>query len=58
MKKILVGLLTAVGLFTASQAHAFDLTASYGGFTQMDAMDCHDGGGDVNTAWGVVNFGC
>lgn len=56
MKKILFVLLTAVGLMTSSQAYAFDLTASYGGYTQMDAMDCHDGGGDVNTAWGVVNF--
>ena len=57
MKKILLGLLTAVGLFTASEAHAFDLTASYGGFTQMDAMDCHDGGSDVNNAWGALNIG-
>ncbi len=56
MKKFLFVLLTAVGLMTSSQAYAFDLTASYGGYTQMDAMDCHDGGGDVNTAWGVVNF--
>lgn len=57
MKKIFIGLLAIVGLFTATEAQAFDLTASYGGFTQMDAMDCHDGGGDVSTAWGALNIG-
>ena len=32
-----------------------DLRLSYGGYTQMDATDCHDNWSDVNNAWGALN---
>lgn len=57
MKKYLLALCAILGIFTAAQAQRTELTVSYGGYTQMDAMDCHDGGHDVNTAWGALNVG-
>ncbi|MCM1033296.1 MAG: porin family protein [Odoribacter sp.] len=55
MKKLLLALVAVFGITTASQAQV-SLQASYGGYTQMDAMDMHDGG-SVNTAWGDVTVG-
>ncbi len=57
MKKLLLSLCAILGMAVVAQAQSVDLTASYGGYTQMDATDCHDGGPDVNNAWGVLNVG-
>lgn len=57
MKKYLLALMTVVGFCIAAQAQRTEVFASYGGYTQMDAMDCHDGGPDVNNAWGALNLG-
>lgn len=57
MKKYLVALLLIVGFYGAALAQRTEVFASYGGYTQMDAMDCHDGGPDVNNAWGALNVG-
>ena len=45
-----------VGIVSGAQAQT-ELTVSYGAYTQMDAMDCHDGGPSVNNAWGAINAG-
>lgn len=56
MKKLLIALITLLGISTAAQAQKVQLQLSYGGYTQMDATDMHDGG-KVNTAWGDVTTG-
>ncbi|MCM1068235.1 MAG: porin family protein [Muribaculaceae bacterium] len=57
VKKLLVaGILGIASVFGASAQKA-EVTLSYGAYTQMDAMDMHDGWDDVNTAWGALNFG-
>ncbi|MBO4977341.1 MAG: outer membrane beta-barrel protein [Muribaculaceae bacterium] len=57
LRKLTILLLVAVfGIGTASAQKA-EITASYGAYTQMDAMDMHDGWGGVNTAWGALNLG-
>ncbi|MCC8115112.1 MAG: outer membrane beta-barrel protein [Bacteroidales bacterium] len=57
MKKILLALAIALGIAGSASAQKAEITASYGGYTQMDATDCHDGWGNVNTAWGAVTVG-
>lgn len=57
MKRYLLAIVAMIGLFSAAQAQRTELSVSYGGYTQMDAMDCHDGGPDVNNAWGALNLG-
>lgn len=57
MKKFLLTLCALLGLATMAQAQKTELHISYGGYTQMDASDCHDGGSDVNNAWGAINAG-
>ena len=57
MKKFLIALAALFGLAVSAHAQKTEITASYGGYTQMDATDCHDGGGDVNNAWGALNLG-
>lgn len=57
MKKLLLILVAAVGIALPGAARGIELTASYGGYTQMDAMDMHDGWSGVNTAWGAATFG-
>ena len=42
---------------TPSHAQKAEITASYGAYTQMDAMDMKDGWKHVNTAWGALNVG-
>lgn len=55
MKKLLYSLVALVmGTLTAT---ATDLYVSYGGYTQMDATDCHDNWSGVNNAWGALNLG-
>lgn len=57
LRKLTILLLVAVfGIGTASAQKA-EITASYGAYTQMDAMDMHDGWNGVNTAWGALNLG-
>lgn len=56
MKKIILALMMIVGIVSGAQAQT-ELTVSYGAYTQMDAMDCHDGGPSVNNAWGALNAG-
>lgn len=56
MKKLLLTLIALLGLATAASAQKAQLQLSYGGYTQMDATDMHDGG-KVNTAWGNVTAG-
>lgn len=57
MKRILIALLAIIGLAAGAQAQRANLYFGYGGYTQMDACDMHDGGGKVNTAWGAVTAG-
>ncbi len=54
MKKLL-SLLVAVMAFTFSaNAQKAEIQLGYGGYTQMDATDMHDGWHSVNSAWGAV----
>lgn len=57
MKKILLALVAAIGLAFGAQAQKMELQLGYGGYTQMDAMDMHDGWSGVNNAWGGATFG-
>lgn len=56
MKKFIIALIAVLGMAATSNAQGVELQASYGGYTQMDATDMHDGG-SVNTAWGAVTAG-
>ena len=56
MKKILLVLIAVLGITAAASAQKTELSFSYGGYTQMDATDMHDGG-KMNTAWGAVTAG-
>lgn len=56
MKKILLALFTVLGITAAANAQPAEIHVSYGGYTQMDACDMHDGG-KINTAWGAVTAG-
>jgi opacity protein-like surface antigen len=56
MKKILLMFVVLLATL-AAKAQNTEVAVSYGGYTQMDAMDCHQGGSDVNTAWGSLNAG-
>jgi len=57
MKKLLLAIVAVLALAVPANAQKTELTFSYGGYTLMDASDYHDGWGNVNTAWGAVNFG-
>lgn len=57
MKKILLSLLAAGALAVPASAQKVNAYISYGGYTQMDACDCHDGWDGVNNAWGALNVG-
>lgn len=57
MKKYFIALITLVGMTVAANAQKTDITISYGGYTQMDATDTHDGWHSVNNAWGALNLG-
>ncbi len=57
MKKLLISLLAIVGMTLGANARDMNLTASYGGYTAMDASDYHDGWHHVNNAWGAFNVG-
>lgn len=57
MKKIMMAAAIALAAVGAAQAEKAEITASYGAYTQMDAMNMHDGWRNVNTAWGALNVG-
>lgn len=56
MKKLLIALLAVIGLTVSAQAQTA-IQIGYGGYTQMDACDMHDGIGKVNSAWGALTAG-
>ena len=56
MKKVLFTLIAVVALAFGASAQKAQLQIGYGGYTQMDATDMHDGG-SVNTAWGALTAG-
>lgn len=55
MKKILIAL--GLALSVAAGAVAQEVTFSYGGYTQMDAINCHKGFSKTDNAWGTINVG-
>lgn len=57
MKKFLLALCAVVGLSFGASAQRTQFQIGYGGYTQMDCMDMHDGFGSVNNAWGAVTAG-
>ncbi len=57
MKRILLTLSLLVALAVGASAQKVQLQLGYGGYTMMDCCDMHDGGADVNTAWGAVTAG-
>lgn len=58
LKKImLIAVVATASLFTAANAQKTELSISYGGYTQMDATNMHDGWHHVNNAWGALNAG-
>lgn len=57
MKRFLLTIAAAAAIATGVNARDPQLYVSYGGYTQMDATDCHDGWHGVNNAWGALNAG-
>ncbi|MDE5643217.1 MAG: outer membrane beta-barrel protein [Muribaculaceae bacterium] len=58
LKKLLLCVAVATAsLFTTASAQKAEFTISYGGYTQMDATNMHDGWHDVNNAWGALTAG-
>lgn len=57
MKKYLLALAAAVAVGFGANAQKMNISASYGGYTMMDACNYHDSWHGVNTAWGAVNIG-
>lgn len=59
MKKTLLGaaLIAALAIPSVAQAQKAELQIGYGGYTQMDATDMHDGWHGVNHAWGALTAG-
>ncbi len=57
MKKLLITLIAVVGMVAGANAQKMNISASYGGYTLMDAAGYHDGGDGVNNAWGALNLG-
>ncbi len=56
MKRILLIMCTVLGMAFGAQAQKAQLQIGYGGYTQMDATDMHDGG-SINNAWGALTAG-
>ncbi len=57
MKKLFLALIAIFGIAAVASAQKIELQLGYGGYTQMDACDMHDGGGKVNNAWGALTAG-
>lgn len=56
MKRLLLALMAVVAVTLGVSAQT-QLYVSYGGYTQMDATDCHNDWPGVNNAWGAINAG-
>lgn len=56
MKKFVLIFAALIG-FAVSASAQVSVYASYGGYTQMDACNNHDGWDKVHTAWGALNTG-
>ena len=57
MKRLLLAIAAIASIAFGSYAQKTQLYVSYGGYTQMDATDCHDDWSHVNNAWGAINAG-
>lgn len=57
MKKFLLAFVAMAASLTSAYAQKTEITIGYGGYTQMDATNCHDGWSHVNNAWGAVTAG-
>lgn len=57
IKKLVITAVAALCCIFASNAQSTEISVSYGGYTQMDATNMHDGWGGVSTAWGALNLG-
>lgn len=57
MKKLFTLIVLLAAGIGAMSAQKTELTIGYGGYTQMDATDMHDGWGHVNNAWGALTAG-
>lgn len=57
IKKVLLAAALCITAAIGVEAQKFEVTASYGAYTQMDAMGMKDGWDNVNTAWGAINLG-
>ena len=53
MKKIVIALWLAAA--TGLWSYAQQISVGYGGYTQMDAINCHHGFSKVDCAWGALN---
>lgn len=56
MKKFLLLALAVIGMTATASAISPEFQLGYGGYTQMDATDMHDGG-KINNAWGALTAG-
>lgn len=56
MKRLFIALFAALGIASMASAQKVELQLGYGGYTQMDATDMHDGG-KINNAWGALTAG-
>lgn len=56
-KRMAVAALCVVAAATGAKAQKAEIQIGYGGYTQMDATDCHDGWHHVNNAWGALTAG-
>lgn len=56
MRKLLLIVCAVLGMAISAQAQKAQLQIGYGGYTQMDASDMHDGG-KINSAWGALTAG-
>lgn len=57
MKKLLLALATILAFAISASAQKAEIQVGYGGYTQMDCTDMHDGWGGVNNAWGALTAG-
>lgn len=57
LKKTLIAAAIALASALTANAQKTELSVSYGGYTQMDATDMHDGWHGVNNAWGALTAG-
>jgi hypothetical protein len=56
MKRLLLIFCAVMGMALGASAQRAELQLGYGGYTQMDATNMHDGG-KVDNAWGALTAG-